>query len=52
MPLGVNERVSGKKRKKEAQEFAEPICEQYLSGWQGLPYSEIARLLNFEGVRT
>jgi len=48
--LGLNGRILAEKRKKEAQEFAEPIWEQYLSEWQGLSYSEIARRLNREGV--
>jgi len=50
--LGLNGMVLAEKRKKEAREFAEPIWEQYLSKWQGLSYSEIARRLNGEGVPT
>jgi DNA invertase Pin-like site-specific DNA recombinase len=50
--LGVNGSVLAERRKKEAQEFAEPIWEQYLRGWQGLSYSEMARRLNSEGVPT
>ena len=50
--LGANGRVLAEKRKKEAQQFAESIWEQYLSMWQGLSYSEIARRLNSEGVPT
>jgi len=50
--LGLNGRVLAERRKKEAQEFAEPIWERYLGRWQGLSYSEIARRLNSEGVRT
>ena len=48
--LGLNGKVLAEKRKKEAQEFAEPIWERYLREWQGLSYSEIARRLNCEGV--
>ena len=50
--LGANGRVLAEKRKKEAQQFAESIWEQYLSMWQGLSYSEMARRLNAEGVQT
>jgi len=50
--LGLNGRVLAERRKKEAEEFAGPIWEQYLSRWQGLSYSEMARRLNDQGVRT
>ena len=50
--LGANGKVLGERRKKEAQQFAGPIWEQYLSMWQGLSYSEMARRLNSEGVPT
>ncbi len=50
--LGVNGKVLAERRQNEAQEFAGPIWERYLRGWQGLSYSEIARRLNAEGVPT
>ena len=50
--LGVNGKVLAERRKKEARAFAGPIWKQYLSMWQGLSYSEMARRLNSEGVPT
>ena len=50
--LGVNGRALAERRKRDARAFAEPIWEEYLRRWQGLSYSEIARRLNDEGVRT
>ena len=48
--LGLNGKVLAERRKQQAQEFADAIWEQYVSKWQGLSYSEIARRLNAEGV--
>ena len=50
--LGANGMVLAERRKKEAREFAGPIWERYLRGWVGLSYSEMARRLNADGVRT